>query len=78
MRRKVAVDPVRREQPLQEKEESIDAGKLIVDKTESAINSSRPAISEDRDMKEAVKSVNGGHSPEQQDTSANDIQLNNT
>ena len=76
MRRKVAVDPVRREQPLQEKEESID--KLIVDKTESAINSSRPAISEDRDMEEAVKSVNGGHSPEQQDTSANDIQLNNT
>ena len=76
MRRKVAVDPVRREQPLREKEESID--KLIVDKTESAINSSRPAISEDRDMEEAVKSVNGGHSPEQQDTSANDIQLNNT
>jgi hypothetical protein len=92
MRRKVASEPIRREQPLQEKEEQ-----LIVGKSDPAAVPTNPSLSPAQeaaaptnpgqspaDETAAVpeKSVNGDHSheeeEEQQDTSSQDIQHSNT
>ena len=94
MRRKVASEPIRREQPLQEKEEQ-----LIVGKSDPAAVPTNPSQSPAQeaaaptnpgqspaDETAAVpeKSVNGDHSheeeegEEQQDTSSQDILHSNT
>jgi hypothetical protein len=82
MRRKVAAEPVRRELPLQEKEEpeTIDAGKVISggEKAEQPAVSSSPAAAVS-DADDDIKPVNGDcKEEEQEDDSTNDIHHNNT
>jgi len=74
MRRKVAAEPVRREQPLQEKEE---ADKVMIDKHLAVVKK------EDEEEQVVMTPVNGDHhsvreEEEQPDTSADDIQHSNT